>query len=225
MQLEQLNDEVIREAFLDASIPEGILTDAELEILQHRAIARKAEQEYLRQIIYFLYGTDKGNTKANMAFIRSERNAFGRLSPDALPPGIEVIDEDYTDVPDIGKVDQATGEIVEGEASVIGKTEVEDIVKPQSEPPESKPRGFAVETKGNLPTTSKEKSEKGEPEPIDWYTESLKKIKWSETTIKSYLGNKYQVDKSGSLFDVIGRLNQEEEAEFVREIKDRLEML
>lgn len=59
------------------------------------------------------YGADKGNTKANMAFIRSERNAFGRLSPDALPEGVEVIDEAYVEVPDVGKVEAATGEVVE----------------------------------------------------------------------------------------------------------------
>jgi len=67
-------------------------------------------------------GTDKGNTKANMAFIRSERNAFGRLSPDALPPGLEVIDEAY--VEGVGQVDRATGEIVEVEATVLEEKEV-----------------------------------------------------------------------------------------------------
>ena len=62
-------------------------------------------------------GVDKGNTKANMAFIRSERNAFGRLSPDALPPDVEVIDEAYTELPDTSRVlVKATGEIIELEA-------------------------------------------------------------------------------------------------------------
>ena len=61
-------------------------------------------------------GVDKGNTKANMAFIRSERNAFGRLSPDALPPDVEVIDEAYTELPDTSRVlIKETGEIIEGE--------------------------------------------------------------------------------------------------------------
>ena len=65
------------------------------------------------------YGTDKGNTKANMAFIRSERNAFGRLFSDALPHGVDVIDEAYADVPEIGKVSKSTGEIIEGEAREV----------------------------------------------------------------------------------------------------------
>ena len=71
------------------------------------------------------YGTDKGNTKANMAFIRSERNAFGRLSPDALPVGVEVIDEAYAEVPEIGKVEKKTGEII--------------IPEPEAEPEPVKP--------------------------------------------------------------------------------------
>ena len=41
------------------------------------------------------YGVEKGNTKANMAFIRSERNALDRLFPGEMPQGVQVIDEQY----------------------------------------------------------------------------------------------------------------------------------
>jgi len=62
------------------------------------------------------YGTDKGNTKRNMANIRSERQALDRLPGEALPlRHLDVIDEAYAEVPDVGKVDTRTGEIVEGE--------------------------------------------------------------------------------------------------------------
>lgn len=62
------------------------------------------------------YGTDKGNTPRNMANIRAERQALDRLPGEALPlRQFEVIDDAYVEVPDIGKVDRATGEIVEGE--------------------------------------------------------------------------------------------------------------
>ena len=64
-------------------------------------------------------GTNKGNTKANMAFIRSERNAFGRLFADAIPQGVDVIDEAYVDVPDVGKVIEATGEVIEDEVKEV----------------------------------------------------------------------------------------------------------
>lgn len=83
------------------------------------------------------YGTNKGNTKANMAFIRSERNAFGRLFTDALPLNVEVIDEAYADVPDIGKVARETGEIIEGEA-------VEIPEKPAEKPEPAKPKPKVV---------------------------------------------------------------------------------
>jgi len=62
------------------------------------------------------YGTDKGNTKRNMANIRSERQAMDRLPGEAIPlRDFDVVDEAYVDVPDIGKVSKKTGEIVEGE--------------------------------------------------------------------------------------------------------------
>ncbi len=68
-------------------------------------------------------GVGKGNTKANMAFIRSERNAFGRLSPDALPPDVEVIDEAYTELPDTSRVlVEKTGEIIEIESQAKSPT-------------------------------------------------------------------------------------------------------
>ena len=70
------------------------------------------------------YGIDKGNTKANMAFIRSERQAFSRLFPDTIPQDVEVIDEAYIDVPNV-------------EESIV--TEPESSLEIPPEPPESTP--------------------------------------------------------------------------------------
>lgn len=64
------------------------------------------------------YGTEKGNTQRNMSNIRSERPAYSRLPGGVLPP-VEVIDEAYAKVPDVGKVDTETGEIIEGEVKEI----------------------------------------------------------------------------------------------------------
>ncbi len=58
------------------------------------------------------YGTDKGNTKRNMANIRAERQAVSRLPGRPLPQ-VEVIDEAYAEVPEIGTVDTTTGEVIE----------------------------------------------------------------------------------------------------------------
>lgn len=72
------------------------------------------------------YGMDKGNTKANMAFIRSERQAFSRLFPDAVPQELEVVDEAY--VESVGSVNQKTGEIIE--AQVVEQPGEEHLVTP-----------------------------------------------------------------------------------------------
>jgi hypothetical protein len=40
-----------------------------------------------------VYGEDKGNTKENMAIIRSERQAFERLLPGEMPLQLEAVDE------------------------------------------------------------------------------------------------------------------------------------
>ena len=57
-----------------------------------------------------------------------------------------------------------------------------------------------------------------------WVKESMKKVKWSEITIKSYLANVFRVSKEGSLEEVIARLNREQKEQLVKEIQDRLEM-
>jgi len=77
------------------------------------------------------YGTNKGNTKRNMANIRSERQALDRLPGEVLPlRDVEVIDAAYAEVPDIGEagykvVVESTGEIKED-----GSLEPEDREPP-----------------------------------------------------------------------------------------------
>lgn len=68
-----------------------------------------------------VYGADKGNSAENMAFIRSERNAFSRLFPDAkFPTNVEVIDEQYFEaLPQT--VDPETGEITDSQADADPK--------------------------------------------------------------------------------------------------------
>lgn len=41
------------------------------------------------------YGVDKGNTKLNMACVRSEREALDRLYPAEMPQGVEVMEEKF----------------------------------------------------------------------------------------------------------------------------------
>ena len=68
------------------------------------------------------YGTDKGNNKANMAFIRSERNAFDRLFAGKMPQNVEVADAQFVEISESNGTktfaDKETGEIVEAKATV-----------------------------------------------------------------------------------------------------------
>lgn len=67
-------------------------------------------------------GGDKGNSKLNMAMIRSERQALERLFPDSMPSDApDVIDERYQDLPDGRQVETSTGEIIEPTPSVEGE--------------------------------------------------------------------------------------------------------
>ena len=82
-------------------------------------------------------GTDKGNTKANMAFIRAERQALDRLCPGKLPTNVEVMDESLIDIPDVGQVDRATGQIIEASAKVLN---------PKPAPAQPQPSGAVSDT-------------------------------------------------------------------------------
>ena len=78
------------------------------------------------------YGMDKGNTKRNMANIRSERQAMDRL-PGKPMPNVEVIDAAYTVLPDTDRlIDEATGEIINGESRVIEDEKPEEKPKPKA---------------------------------------------------------------------------------------------
>ncbi len=80
------------------------------------------------------YGTDKGNTQRNMANIRSERQGLDRLPGEAIPlRNFEVIDETYALVPDVGKVDTETGEVIEGEHTEVSEESIEGAPTLQSE--------------------------------------------------------------------------------------------
>ena len=68
-------------------------------------------------------GVDKGNSKANMAMLRSERQGMDRLFAGKLPSGVDVIDAQYVQVSEPGdavqlKADKDTGEISEATATV-----------------------------------------------------------------------------------------------------------
>jgi len=68
-----------------------------------------------------------------------------------------------------------------------------------------------------------------EPEPegfsIDliWLKETLKEIKWSEDTAKTWLASEFKVSMAGTLEEVINRLTKDQAEEFVKAIQQKLE--
>lgn len=70
-----------------------------------------------------VYGTEKGNSQENMAFIRSESQALDRLCPGEMPADIEVIDEQFAP-----KELAENPKVIEGE--VKGKAESKSTAIP-----------------------------------------------------------------------------------------------
>lgn len=117
------------------------------------------------------YGIDKGNTKRNMANIRSERPAYSRLPGGVLPP-IEVIDEAYIEIPEVGKVIESTGEIIEPEPEPKSK---EHWCEEHNCPFEKKTRGTSTWYAHKLPDGTwcnevKKKDTASKPEPAPKYS-------------------------------------------------------
>ena len=57
---------------------------------------------------------------------------------------------------------------------------------------------------------------------MTWLDESLKELKWSDDTAKTFLASQYKVSPQGTLVEVIKRLTREQAEEFVKEIQDRV---
>jgi len=66
------------------------------------------------------------------------------------------------------------------------------------------------------------KEEEGFHIDLIWLEESLKEIKWSDDTAKSWLANKFKIDSRGTLAEVLPRLTREQAEEFVKEVQNRL---
>ncbi len=91
------------------------------------------------------------------------------------------------------------------------------------------------------PTKTKAQSTKAETAPVEtkspdeliesegfnidptWLNESLKELKWSDDTCKTFLVSQYKVSPQGTLEEVIKRLTREQAEDFVNQINKRVE--
>ena len=152
-----------------------------------------------------VYGADKGNTPEGMAMIRSERQALDRLRPDSMPANVMVVDEKY--MPEGSRVIDAE-KIAPGESPKT-ITEGKQVIVEQS-------------------TEEKHDTEEHPSGGVDkdWLKETLKAIKWSDETTKSWIAANLKVDATGDLIkDVLPRLNKEQAQRFTNEIQNKASQL
>lgn len=152
-----------------------------------------------------VYGADKGNTPEGMAMIRSERQALDRLRPDTMPTDTMVVDDKY--MPDGGKVIDAE-KIAPGEGPKA-ITQGKEIIVEQS-----------TKERHELDDSIIAGMDKA------WVAETLKAIKWSDETTKSWISANLKVDATGDLYkDVLPRLNKEQAQRFTNEIQNKASQL
>jgi hypothetical protein len=175
------------------------------------------------------YGTDKGNSKENMTSIRSESQALDRLRPAEMPGGWTVADEQYIEG-ESRVIDVTTEEITEHiphSVNVLPSDEPEplpDASESTENPAEDTSQGISQGEK-ERPSKTKEKT----PELVgkirrEWLLESVNKLhmdvlKYCKDTFKVTISQKE------TLFDVVGKLSEENQISLVKEIEDRLGML
>ena len=140
------------------------------------------------------HGMDKGNTRRNMANIRSERQAMDRL-PGKPMPKVEVIDAAYVEVPDVGKVDKLTGEIQEEEQVTDGEfREVTEKPAPEPESDEQPPSKSIID--------------------LDWLKESLTTLQgkdipaYSDESMLGYMRLSYKGVKGDTIYEIAANLDQ-----------------
>ncbi|MBA7483026.1 hypothetical protein ES707_18535 [subsurface metagenome] len=171
-------------------------------------------------------GEEKGNTHLNMACIRAERLALDRQYPGEMPQGVEVVDERFVEA-DYKVVEEKTDKTRGGGEVTppIGGDEIGELGAEEKQSEEGEP----VPTTSSSPVDKAQKigaaAAGAEGFSIDpaWLNESLKAIKWTVDTTKTFLVSKYKISPQGTLADVIKRLTREQAEEFVKAIQQKLE--
>ena len=167
------------------------------------------------------------NLPGNQARVRAIKRWVREVFPEAKAKMKEMTAtwmERAGDVRDIQNVIEAEYHIVTEEPSKLaekaGKTTGEKVGA-RAPKPKSQTR------KASTPPAVEEKTEtvEGEGFRIDmtWLKESLKTLKWTDDTCKTFLVSQYKVSPQGSLEDVLKRLTHEQAEDFVKEINSRLE--
>ena len=150
-----------------------------------------------------VYGKEKGNTMENMAFIHAERQALDRLHPGDMPEDVMVVDERFLNLDKAAQLPPST-------TKVIDVPKVEKVTEKTTEepPPEEEKRDSAEPPPEEINTDMKV-----------WLAETLKAIKWSEETAKSWISATFKIEVTGDLLkDVLPRMTKDQAARFTKEL-------
>ena len=131
---------------------------------------------------------------------------------------------------------QVRSDVKLAEIQRLGRRRPEQVLLPELDeeevPTDLYPEGVLAEAEGMEPSKGGEKTgEEAEPAAdeqegfsidLTWLNESLKELKWTSDTAKTFLVGQYKVSSQGSLGDVINRLTREQAEEFVKEVQRRV---
>lgn len=131
---------------------------------------------------------------------------------------------------------QIRSDVKLAEIQRLGRRRPEHVLLPPLDeeeiPTDLYPEEVLAEAEGLEPPTEPETTKiasvaaepGGEGFSIDpqWLNESLRDLRWTEDTTKTFLVSKYKVDPSGTLAEVISRLTREQAEEFVKTIQEKV---
>ena len=154
-----------------------------------------------------IYGKEKGNTLANMAFIHAERQALDRLHPGDMPDDIMVVDERFINIPKIAQIPTTGAKVID--VPPAGEKHTEKATTTTEPPP----------TEEKLST---EEPPAGESDMKIWLKETLTAIHWSEETTKSWIAATFKIEVTGDLEkDVLPRLTRDQAERFTKELNTK----
>ena len=177
-------------------------------------------------------GLEKGNTRGNMANIRSERQAIDRLVPDTIPAGIEVIDERYlsvsvSDVAPVAEitetatkereVDPRTGEIKEKVEKVEGAVE-DQAAKDTDELWPGEDKGKTKEPPTETPAASLKID-------IPWLNGELAMLELKPDIVNAWVSQAFNVYAGKELKDTLAKLTVKQQEVFTKQVNDGLPAL
>ena len=171
----------------------GVVTIKEREATTGRELDEKTGRGYRSPVVYL--HPQKMLFKRARAAVLKERYHIPAPILEELPY-TTVIEAEYT-VREASS-DEKTGEEAKEESARAPK---QTTTKAKAGPPVEREEGYGID-----PT---------------WLDETLREIKWSEDTAKSWIGVHLGVPTEGKLTEVLSRLTREQAEEFVKEIQER----